>query len=123
MDIQTVMLIIVLITLALVSLCYFFDTRKYKEGTVHSERKYKDLKDRYLESITNNQTLSKTHEESINKFFIKTEELQQKLSGLNLELEKKDIELEKAYGQIDGLKAQISYLTTEKETNDDSKEV
>ena len=123
MDIQTVMLIIVVITLALVSLCYFFDTRKYKEGTVHSERKYRDLKDRYLESITTNQTLSRTHEESINKFFIKTEELQQKLSGLNSELEEKDMELEKAYGQIDGLKAQINYLTVEKETNNDSEEV
>ena len=123
MDIQTVMLIIVLVTLALVSLCYFFDTRKYKEGTVHSERKYRDLKERYLESITNNQTLSRTHEESINKFFIKTEELQQKLSGMNLELENKDIELEKAYGQIDGLKAQISYLTVEKETDNDSENV
>ncbi len=123
MDAKTIMLIIVSITLALVSLCYFFDTRKYKEGTVHSEHKYRDLKDRYLESITNNQTLSRTHEESINKFFIKTEELQQKLSGMNLELEKKDMELEKAYGQIDGLKAQINYLTAEKETNNDSEEV
>lgn len=124
MDFKSITIITLGIVLTLVSLCYFFDTRKYKEGTVHSERKYRDLKNRYAELVVVNQSLTQKHKESIDKFYLKTEELQQKMTGLNIELEKKDLELEDALGKVDILQARIHSMEVATEAkNNDTEEV
>ena len=126
MDIQTIMLIIVTVTLLFVSLCYFFDTREYKAGTVHSERQYNYLKGLCEDLTDENSKLLNKYEEAHNAFEIKTNELMDKISGQNSELEKKDLELEQTYSQIDSLKAQIKCMKAaekDKETNNDSEKV